>query len=129
LVKDFTKNDYFSASLSRKADLEHLITNTDSIILSIYCAGIAIECMFRAYITKYTKEFDSKHNLEKLYNKSLLASYADTNQKKRLSIAVKKASSIWSNDLRYVSEKRMKRKIGMCQVKLDTFRVSFFHSF
>ncbi|MBC5772625.1 hypothetical protein H8S95_01005 [Pontibacter sp. KCTC 32443] len=108
----FTHTDYFSASLTRYADLAHLRTNTSSAIFSVYTAGVSIECMFRAYITKYTKEFDAKHDLEKLFIKSLLGSKFDIKQKEQLTIAVKKANQIWANDMRYASEKRMKRLIA-----------------
>lgn len=108
----FTHTDYFSASLTRLSDLAHLRTNKDSVILSIYCAGISIECMFRAYITKYTREFDSKHDLVKLFEKSQLGLNLEVEEKKELIIAVKQANEIWSNNLRYASEKRMKRIIA-----------------
>ena len=119
MAKDFTHTDYYSASLTRMSDLEYLKTNQNSTIFSIYCAGVSIECMFRAYIAKYTREFDSKHNLEKLYEKSLLANELDDKAKEKISIAVKKANKIWNNDLRYVSEKRMKRKIAHQNVKTN----------
>jgi len=119
MAKDFTHTDYYSASLTRLADLKHLRTNKDSIIFSTYCAGVSIECMFRAYIAKYTREFDEKHNLEKLFEKSLLSNELDENEKKKIINAVKKANKIWNNDLRYVSEKRMKRKIAHENIKTE----------
>jgi hypothetical protein len=120
----FTHTDYYSASLTRHADLTHLRMNKDSAIFSVYTAGVSIECMFRAYITKYTKEFDAKHDLEKLYTKSLLGSKFDTKQKEELTIAVKKANQIWSNDMRYASEKRMKRLIAHKNVKAGLIDVN-----
>jgi hypothetical protein len=108
----FTENDYFSGALHRLDDLTHLRTNGKSVIFSLYCAGVAIECMLRAYITKYTREFDSKHNLLKLYEKSLLASYLDEEEKQELAVAIKIAHRIWTNELRYTSDKRMKRLIA-----------------
>lgn len=64
-TRDFTYTDYFSAALTREADLAHLRINTKSIIFSVYCAGVAIECMLRACVTRCTTEFDSKHNLKR----------------------------------------------------------------
>jgi hypothetical protein len=118
-TQHYTHTDYFTASLTRYADLSHLKTNRNSAIFSVYTAGVTIECMFRAYITKYTKEFDSKHDLEKLYIKSLLGIQFDTDEKEQLAIAVKKANTIWSNDLRYTSEKRMKRIIAHKNVRAN----------
>jgi hypothetical protein len=37
--------------------------------------------MFRAYITKYTREFDAKHNLEKLYEKSQIGTLLEQEEK------------------------------------------------
>ena len=114
----FTHSDYFSASLSHYADLQHLRLDAKSVIFSVYCAGVSIECMFRAYITKYTKEFDEKHDLEKLYIKSLLGSKFNIKEKEELAIAVKRVKDIWSNNLRYTSEKRMKRIIAHKNAKV-----------
>jgi len=61
----------------------------------------------------------SKHDLEKLYTKSLLGSQFDTDEKERLTIAVKKANDIWSNDLRYASGKRMKRIIAHKNIRAN----------
>ena len=105
----FTKNDYFSASRSRFNDLEYLANNEKSSILALYCSGISIECMLRAYILTYTKEFDSKHDLEKLYYKSQLGNHLTEDEKERLSRSIKIANKTWSNDLRYCSEKRLRR--------------------
>lgn len=115
--QNFTHTDYYSASLTRYADLTHLRTNKNSAIYSVYTAGVSIECMFRAYITKETNEFDSKHDLEKLYADSKLGSNFNTDEKEKLTIAVKEANSIWTNNLRYASEKRMKRIIAHKNVK------------
>lgn len=109
----FTHTDYYTASESRYYDLHHLRKDTNSTIFSLYCAGVVIECMLRAYITRYTREFDSKHDLLKLYVKSRLASYLnDDAEKLKLTVAITKAGKIWKNDLRYASQKRMKRIIA-----------------
>ncbi|WP_033960417.1 hypothetical protein [Psychroserpens jangbogonensis] len=117
MTHKFTPADYYSASLSRQKDLNHLLKNPNSIIFASYCAGVSIECMFRAYIVKYTYEFDSKHNLEKLYLKSLISQKLNVNEKQKMTIIVKKANQIWNNNLRYTSEKRMKRIIAHKNVK------------
>ena len=119
VTKQFTHTDYFSATLSRCEDLRHLRTNPKSIIFSLYCAGVTIECMLRAYIAKYTSEFDSKHDLEKLYEKSRIASTLETAEKEALAIAIKKANKVWTNNLRYTSDKRMKRLMAHEKVRTE----------
>ena len=115
----FTATDYYyEAALTRLSDLSHLRTNQGSIIFSIYCAGVSIECMLRAYITKYTREFDSKHDLLKLFEKSQLGSNLDIEDRKKMSVAINQANRIWSNNQRFESEKRIKRIIAHNNIKV-----------
>lgn len=109
--KNFTDTDYLLAAQERLKDSKYLRTNEQHMIFAIYCAGVSIECMLRGYINKYTKEFDEKHNIERLYKKSLLASILDMEEKIQLAAAIKTAK-VWDNDFRYTSEKRMKRLIA-----------------
>ena len=69
------------------------------------------------HITNETNEFDSKHDLEKLYIDSKLSLNFNTDDKEKLAVAVKEANAIWTNNLRYASEKRMKRIIAHKNVK------------
>lgn len=103
---------YFDAAFNRKIDFEHLNTNNDSAIFSLYCAGVAVECMLRAYITRYTSEFDGKHDLQKLYIQSQLSTLLSEKEKSELLYAIKTIKRHWSNDLRYHSIKKMKLLIG-----------------
>ncbi|MDQ7090770.1 MAG: hypothetical protein Q9M50_09005 [Methylococcales bacterium] len=108
----FTSTDYFKASLLRNQDLRNLMLNTNqSIIFSLYCAGVAVECMLRAYILKITTEFNSKHDLELLYLDSKIATLLSLEEKKDLTTSIKKLNKIWRNDLRYTSKDRMIRLI------------------
>lgn len=87
-------------------------------IFAIYCSGVSIECVLRAYIARYTKEFDSEHDLEKLFFKSLISQKIESDEEKiSIMASIKSANEIWSNDLRYFSEKRMKRILAHNFVK------------
>ena len=66
---------------------------------------------------KYRIKCDSKHNLEKLYLKSLIGQKLNVSEKQKMTIRVKQANKIWNNNLRYTSEKRMKRIIAHENVK------------
>ena len=115
----FTSHDYFHASISRQADVDVLKSDDNSIIFAIYCAGVAIECMFRAYIKLHTNEFDSKHDLKKLYSKSRLSERLNESEKQKIVELLFVADKIWHNDLRYFSEKRYKRVKGHELAKLQ----------
>jgi len=132
--KEFKSRDYYSASLERKEDLDYLLKNEESIIFAIYCAGVSIECMLRAYITNYTKEFDSKHNLNNLYNKSLISQKLNESEKKKMLLSITTANKLWDNNLRYTSKVRMKRMIvhNMARAKfknIDKFLKSQYTDF
>ena len=92
--------------------MDVLKSDVKSIIFTIYCAGVAIECMFRAYILLHSKEFDSKHSLKKLYSKSRLIERLNNKEKDELMKMLLVADRIWHNDLRYYSENRYKRLKG-----------------
>lgn len=81
-LRKYTPNDYLSAAQSRFYDWCHLRSDDNCVIFAIYCAGVSIECVLRAYIMKYTKEFDAKHDLEKLFLKSLISQNLTENEKK-----------------------------------------------
>jgi hypothetical protein len=121
-ANDFTKDDYFSASINRFEDFKHLRTNQKSIIFTLYCAGVSTECMFRAYILNETKEFDSKHDLYKLFIKSKMMLRMSESEREQLSLSVKRISDFWFNNLRYTSDKRAKRKIAHKLVQRTNFK-------
>jgi hypothetical protein len=109
---NFTAQDYFTASQTRNFDSEHLKVKPESIIFALYCAGVSVECMLRAFITKETTEFNSRHNIEMLYKDSKLGLKLDDKEKEKISAAIRTVSRTWSNSLRYTSEKRMKRLVA-----------------
>jgi hypothetical protein len=107
--RDFTKTDYFTAALTREKDFQHLRKEKECIVFSLYCAGVSIECMLRAYIKSYTDEFDEKHDLKKLFIKSLISEKLTDKEKEKITVNIEEANRIWNNNLRYCSTIRMKR--------------------
>lgn len=107
--KDFTKTDYFTAALTREKDFEHLRKEKECIVFSLYCAGVSIECMLRAFIRQYTDEFYEKHDLRKLLVKSLISNRLTDREREKLTTNIEEANRIWNNNLRYCSTVRMKR--------------------
>jgi hypothetical protein len=121
---NFEPSDYFRASLERikqsrdyyrRDSKENLSTNHHP--LAFYACGLSVECMLRAFITLNTKEFDGRHDLDLLLNQSgllnlnPLPSLGDA-ELIRLKIeiggAVGKVNRLWSNNLRYASEARLR---------------------
>jgi hypothetical protein len=125
---DFQAKDYYEAACDRidQADLlyslaiEHCQGFEDRrYTWVIYAAGLAVECMLRAYVRKATNQFDSRHNLSKLFVESRLdtrleeqlgrkgydiASAVVVERLTRLGTAVGVVASMWRNSYRYASD-------------------------
>lgn len=109
----FTPTDYYCAAFERQQDRQVLLSDKSRVIFAVYCSGVAIECLLRAYRLKVSNEFDSRHNLEDLLIASQLTTYFKSEvDKEEIISAVKAASKFWNNNLRYYSEKKLKRHIG-----------------
>jgi len=106
---NISNNDSYSAAHSRIKDMEQLRKNEDSIVFALYCSGVAVECMLKAFSSE---PFDGRHDLLKIFNQSDIGSKLSERKKEELSLHVKKISKFWRNDFRYYSEIRMKRLIA-----------------
>ncbi len=134
--------DYRLAALER---IEQAQANYDrgAFALAMYVAGVAVECMLRAYIIrrKGRGQLETGHNISLLLSESGLKAVAlEDKQEQGASSAViagynrefvdrsTTVSVSWSNDYRYASEARLRthlRKIGLVQkVKGDILKAN-----
>src|SRR5262245_62663869 len=68
---DFTAEHYFLASVERMSQAQHLYRQGEGYYaLAMYAAGLAVECLLRAYIVKRKREFESRHDLLLLFKES-----------------------------------------------------------
>jgi hypothetical protein len=121
---DFEPSDYYRAARERIKQAQDLYRqdskderSTNHHPLAFYTCGVAVECMLRAFITRRTREFDGRHDLEILLGQSGLLSLdkaarlddADLDRLKiELGGAVNKVNRLWNNSLRYASENRLR---------------------
>jgi len=93
----------------------------ESFSLAMYAAGVAVECMLRAFKMLHDPTFDEKHDLLKLFKASRMFSIdPDRLRAKgvsdheadehflRTQRAVSEVYVLWSNDYRYASEDRLR---------------------
>lgn len=100
-------NYYFDATYTREDDCKLLRTKNESLIFSIYCAGVAVECMLRAYIKKNKiPTFDAGHDLRELTKQSEIFYSLTDKERMRFTVELSKMK-IWNNNLRYYSNKKM----------------------
>jgi len=113
----FNGRDYIEASKERILDAKKLLEKSENIIGAIYFSGVAVECIFRAYITLQSKEFDDKHDLSRLYETSMIGQKLDEREKKFFTVKFKCINSFWRNNLRYCSGVQLKRAMAHELVK------------
>lgn len=117
---DFTSEHYYRASLERMRQAQELYRTEASYALTMYVAGVAVECMLRAYRLKKTTEFESRHDVVLLFKEcGLLSLDPDKLRRKGLSEeetrvnlrtmehAIRVVFALWHNNYRYASEARL----------------------
>lgn len=68
---DFTAEHYYRASHERMSQAHHLYREGDGFYaLAMYTAGVAVECLLRAYLLKRNRQFESRHDLLLLFKES-----------------------------------------------------------
>ena len=119
---DFTADHYFRASLERMSQAQVLYREGEGhYALAMYAAGLAVECLLRAYMIRRSREFESRHDLLLLFKESgILHLDAEKAKKlglsedqiqahhKRLWSAVNDVFILWRNNYRYASEARLR---------------------
>src|SRR4030081_1166965 len=61
---NFTADHYFWAGVERMSQAQHLYREGDGYYaLAMYIAGLAVECLLRAYLVKRQRQFESRHDL------------------------------------------------------------------
>jgi hypothetical protein len=118
---DFTPDHYFRASLERMSQAQHLYREGDGYYaLAMYTAGLAVECLLRAFIVKRNRAFESRHDLLLLFKESgILNVDVDTlggkgltddqirGHQKALHSSVNAVFILWQNNFRFAAEARL----------------------
>src|ERR1700722_10324151 len=118
---DFTADHYFRASMERMSQAHHLYQEGKGCYaLAMYTAGLAVECLLRAFLVKRKREFESRHDLvllfkesgnlhmdpDKLKAKGLTDEQIQEHQK-ALRSSVNEVFILWRNNYRFASEARL----------------------
>jgi hypothetical protein len=118
---DFTADHYFRASVERIGQAQRLYREgAGHYALAMYAAGLAVECLLRAYLVRRKREFESRHDLlllfkesgillvdpEALRAKGLSDEQIEEHQKSLWS-SVNDVAILWRNNYRLASETRL----------------------
>ena len=122
----FDADQYFRAATERmkQARLLYRQRDSDCYALAMYMAGVAVECLLRAFKNLHTDDLDERHDLQQLFRGSKML---DSNEKfmtdRHLSDRVLRSAQeiracmneicvLWANDYRYASESRLKSELA-----------------
>src|SRR4051812_35093038 len=117
---DFTAEHYFRAALERIAQAQDLYRPGTRYALSMYTAGVAVECMLRAFRLKKTPAFEGRHDILLLFKESGMLQVAEETLKARgishdeidqhlrtIQTAANQVFALWHNNYRYASQARL----------------------
>jgi hypothetical protein len=104
-----------SAIVYRDVAVEHVTVASElyeagRYVLANYVAGLAVECIFRAYRHMIDPEFDSRHDVEKLYRLARFADVVSESSMEEMSAALGDVVTLWSNDHRFLSEAGLRKR-------------------
>jgi hypothetical protein len=93
----------------------------ESYALAMYCGGLAVECLLRAFRWKKDDSFEGRHDLDDLLKASALLAINEEHMStkgmaedvifdytKRLRAAMNDVVALWHNNLRFASEASLK---------------------
>jgi len=104
-------HDLKEAAAQRITTARHLFEtgdhDTKHYSSAIYIAGVAVECILRAYRFKQDPQFDSRHDLAKLLRASGFVGLVPEKRKKEVSAALGDVWARWKNEYRYASDRRL----------------------
>lgn len=97
------------AEIYREAATEHLalareLHDTGRYVMSHYLAGLAAECILRAYQYRLSPVFSGRHDLQILYRDADFARIVPQESQEAVGAALSEVSRRWSNSHRYRSE-------------------------
>jgi hypothetical protein len=78
--------------------------------LANYVAGLAVECMLRAYRLKVDPKFDARHDIDKLYRLARFADVVPTSEVEEVGAALGDVIALWSNENRFLSHTALRRR-------------------
>jgi len=118
-IMKFRAEEYYQASLERMRQARKLCDDrdNDNYALAMYCSGVAVECLLRAF----DPVFDGRHDLAKLLKACNFLRVHDEYMSRRgksdeeiqkmgreLRAAMNEVVLLWRNNLRYASEAKLR---------------------
>lgn len=117
----FRGKEYYRAGAERMRQARRLFKAGDSYALAMYCGGLAVECILRAFRWDKDKSFEGRHDLQDLLKASDLLHINEEEMRRNrvpeseiaeyaqdLREAINMVVLLWHNNLRFASEDSLK---------------------
>jgi HEPN domain-containing protein len=108
--------DYVDAAQERLSNAKRLY-EASQYSFALYAAGVAVECLLRAFIVRLVPILEEAHNLPMLLDASKIGLIVTPTENEQIYQAVGVLARRWKNDLRYTSNNRLRRRLK--KLKLD----------
>ena len=99
---------YLEVAQERIRQAELLYQQKECYALAMYLAGLAVECMLRAFKARKDRVFDERHDLKRLFQASGIVDFVQDPEGDEIRAGVNSVHVMWSNYLRYASEARLR---------------------
>jgi len=111
MPRKVTEDDY--ADIYREAAQEHKTLAIElhaggRYVMAHYVAGLAVECILRAYQYRLNPIFSGRHDLQTLYRDAQFASVVPPDDEEKVTSALTEVVRRWSNSHRYRSERALR---------------------
>jgi hypothetical protein len=121
----FTSEEYYRAAIERMRQAKEIHDSRQNFALAMYCGGLAVECILRAYRWRKDSSFEGRHDLDELFKASgFLQVQEEWARKKRkpeeeiarsavkILDAMEVVSALWHNNLRFASELSLRARLN-----------------
>ena len=102
-----TVDNYLEASRYRMETARRL-HDQQRFSAAIYFAGVAVECLLRAYILRRDPAFDARHDLYDMFKRSELADFVRPGERQDVDAWLGTVWARWKNNYRYASDDRLR---------------------
>jgi len=99
--------DYLDASRYRMETARRL-HDQQRFAAAIYFAGVAVECLLRAYILRRDPAFEARHDLYDMFKRSELVDFVRPGERQAVDAWLGTVWARWRNNYRYVSDDRLR---------------------
>ncbi len=113
----FRAEQYYQASLERMTQAKKIYSDGTAFALAMYCGGLAVESLLRAFRWTHDRTFEGRHDLSELLRASRLLKFDDeymhrrgesdeqiSAARQRFRGAMNEVIALWHNNLRFASE-------------------------